>query len=127
MKRKSFLFVLTGLALGAIFATATTTPAQESPDKQILDLAGKWEITYTNDAVRIYAIDAKGMVSFDEANLKGRIVRKSEALILVFGGDPKTERLTMGVDGRLFVEHFHQQEDLVGKRPVVIGIGIRQK
>ena len=57
----------------------------------------------------------------------GRISRKSEALLLMFGGDPKVERLTMGMDGRLFIEHYQQQADLVGKKLEIMGIGVRQK
>jgi hypothetical protein len=47
--------------------------------------------------------------------------------LLSFQGDAKVERLTMGTDGRLFVEHFQQQADLLGKFPEIMGIGIRQK
>ena len=47
--------------------------------------------------------------------------------MLLFAGDARIERLTMGTDGRLFVEHFPQQADLLGKMPEIMGIGIRQK
>jgi hypothetical protein len=116
------------LSITAVFtATALSVPAQEAKDKPLADLAGDWQITYTNGAVRHYSIDAQGVATFEGENLRGRVYRKSEALLLSFGGDARIERLTMGTDGRLFVEHFQQQSDALGKMPEIMGIGIRQK
>jgi hypothetical protein len=126
--RGSGVFARTGFSIAALFAAAAlSVPAQEAKDKDVADLEGEWEITYTNGAVRLYSIDKQGAVTFERENMKGRVFRKSEALLLSFAGDAKIERLTMGRDGRLFVEHFQQQAELLGKVPTIMGIGIRQK
>ena len=128
MRRNARVFARTILTIG-VLATATvlTVPAQEAKDKAMAELAGEWQISYTNGSDRLYSIDRQGLVSFEREKMKGRVVRKSEALLLLFAGDARVERLTMGKDGRLFVEHFPQQPDLLGKMPEVMGIGIRQK
>src|SRR5262245_22345394 len=117
-----------GLSIIALFAAVVlSVTAQEVKDKGLADLAGQWQITYTNGAVRLYSIDNQGVATFEQENVKGRVFRKSEALLLSFAGDAKIERLTLGTDGRLFVEHFQQQADVVGKFPEIMGIGIQQK
>ncbi len=90
-------------------------------------LVGDWQVTYTNGSVRHYTVDRQGFVVFEQEKRKGRAVRKSEATLLYFSGDTRVERLTLGIDGRLFIEHFSQQADLIGKFPEIMGIGIRQK
>jgi hypothetical protein len=112
-----------------VTSSAVLVPAQEPKDKAIADMAGEWQVSYTNGSIRVYAIDGQGLVTFksEQESRKGRVFRKSEAILLMFGGDPKVERLTMGTDGRLFVEHFQQQADLLGKKLEIMGIGIRQK
>ena len=37
------------------------------------------------------------------------------------------ERLTLGTDGRLFIEHYDPKEDFPDKKAAHIGIGTRQK
>lgn len=123
----AFALLLTTFGPWGAFTTPGSTPAQESADKDIADLAGDWEITFLGGNVRHYSIDKQGNVTFAEEKRKGRVKRKSEALLLPFEGDSKLERLTMGVDGRLFVEHFDRPEDLVEKMANLIGIGIRLK
>jgi hypothetical protein len=113
--------------VGLWFVPWAATGAQEKGDTQIAVLAGEWKITYTNDAVRVYVIDTGGKVSFDEEKLKGQIKRKGAALLLEFEGDDRLERLTLGTDGRLFVEHYSPQGDFPDKKPAHIGIGVRQK
>lgn len=126
--RKSRAFTRTGLSIAACFAAAAlSVPAQEAKDKDLADLTGEWEISYTNGAVRLYSIDKQGAVTFAQEGMKGRVSRKSEALLLGFAGDAKIERLTMGRDGRLFVEHFMQHAELLGKVPEIMGIGVRQE
>jgi len=113
--------------VGLWFVPWAATGAQEKGDTQIAVLAGEWKITYTNDAVRVYVIDTGGKVSFDEEKLKGQIKRKGAALLLEFEGDDRLERLTLGTDGRLFVEHYNPKGDFPDKKPAHIGIGVRQK
>jgi hypothetical protein len=125
MKRRQFAGVILGC--WAFSRTSGARAADDWFDKQIADLAGEWEITYTNDAVRRYTIDKEGVVTFEATKQNMRITRKGEALMLAFQGDGKVERLRMGVDGRLFVEHFLSHTEPVEKRPHAIGIGIRQK
>ncbi|MHC5539682.1 hypothetical protein ACYOEI_15805 [Singulisphaera rosea] len=122
-------FVLIGSILAIAIGGRSTSPAtaQELADKQLAEMEGEWEITYTNAAVRTYRIDKDGVVRFSEEGLKGRIQRKSEALILGFEEDERVERLTMGMDGRLFIEHFAEEVELVETKATIMGIGIRQK
>jgi hypothetical protein len=127
MQRRRFAGVILGLGAGAVLKTIGARGADDWFDKQIADLAGEWEVTYTNDAVRRYTIDKEGVVTLEATKQKSQITRKGEALMLAFQGDAKVERLTMGVDGRLFVEHFLSHTEPVQKRPHAIGIGIRQK
>jgi hypothetical protein len=101
--------------------------AQEPGDTRIGVLAGEWKITYTHDAVRVYAIEMDGRVSFAEENLKGQIRRKGAMLLLVFEGDDRLERLTLGTDGRLFVEHYNPKGDFPEGKAKHVGIGVRQK
>ena len=103
--------------------------AQEKGDTGIGVLAGEWKIEYTHGAVRTYVIETNGKVSgtADEEKLKGRISRKDGILLLIMEGDGKLERLTLGTDGRLFVEHYGNKDDYPEKKATYIGIGIRQK
>jgi len=101
--------------------------AEDKVDTQISVLAGEWKITYTNDAVRVYTIETSGKVSFAEEKLQGQIKRKDGALLLTFEGDNRLERLTLGTDGRLFVEHYDPKDDFPDKKAAHIGIGTRQK
>ncbi len=122
------------IAVSAIFVLgicllSASANAQEKVDNQIAVLAGEWKITYTNDTGRVYVIDKDGKVLFDEekAGWKGQIKRQEAALLLEFEGDNRLERLTLGTDGRLFLEHYYTSEFLDGKKPRHIGIGVRQK
>jgi hypothetical protein len=58
--------------------------------------------------------------------LIGRIVRASGTLLLEQERDAKMERLTLGVDGRLFVEHWRHTSHFPDGS-IVFGIGIRQQ
>ena len=60
-------------------------------------------------------------------DFRGSRTRKDGALLLVFEGDGKLERLTLGSDGRLFVEHYGNADDYPAKKAKLIGIGVRQK
>jgi hypothetical protein len=119
------LSLLTALAAAAVGLLPAR--AEDKADTQITVLAGEWKITYTNDAVRVYTIDTSGKVSFAEEKLQGQIKRKDGALLLTFEGDNKVERLTLGTDGRLFVEHYDPKDDFPDKKAAHIGIGTRQK
>jgi hypothetical protein len=114
-------------ALGGVAAVPVT--AQEKRDTGISVLAGEWQIDYTYGAVRTYVVEPDGKVSgtAEEEKLKGRITRKDGTLILIMEGDGKLERLTLGTDGRLFVEHYGNAADYPEKRATHIGIGVRQK
>ena len=120
-------FAVACLTAVAIFAPLTDSRAQEPADKEIAGLAGEWKISYSNGAVREYAIDKQGKVSFDAENLKGKITRKKEGLVLVFEGDEKLERLTSGSEGRLIIKHYNPKSDFPDNKPVALGIGVRQK
>ena len=103
--------------------------AQEKGDTGIVVLTGEWKIEYTHGAVRTYVIEKNGKVSgtADEEKLKGKISRKDGILLLIMEGDGKLERLTLGTDGRLFVEHYGNKDDYPEKKATHIGIGVRQK
>ncbi|HEX5270813.1 MAG TPA: hypothetical protein VFW33_10015 [Gemmataceae bacterium] len=66
-------------------------------------------------------------MTFEEEKLKGQIKRKGLALLLEFEGDDRLERLTLGTDGRLFVEHYNPKGDFPDGKAKHIGIGVRQK
>lgn len=121
---KTTLRLVAFVMIGSALALAA---AQEPTDKQVAEMEGDWEVTYTNTSVRFYSIDKDGVVKFPEEGLKGQIRRKAEALLLGFEGDGKIERLTMGMDGRLFIEHFTEQAGLIEAKATIMGIGIRQK
>jgi hypothetical protein len=121
------MFKLLPFAVLAVALAAGDRPADDKEDNQIAVLAGEWKVAYTNDAVRVYAIEKDGKVSFDEEKLKGRIKRSGGVLLLAFEGDDKLERLTLGVDGRLFVEHYDPKANYPDKKASWIGIGTRQK
>ena len=115
------------VSLGFLRSAEALGFSEPKLDPLIADLVGEWRITYNDGASREYKVDSKGVLSFEAEQSQGQIVRKSEALLIWFPGNPKMERLTMGVDGRLFVEHFPSQDELVKNKPALIGIGIRQK
>jgi hypothetical protein len=122
----------TALALMALvtgLAVCASVRAEEKTDTQIGVLAGEWQIDYTHDAVRTYVVEKDGQVAgtAGEEKLKGRITRKDGVLLLIFDGDGKLERLTLGSDGRLFVEHYGNADDYPAKKAKLIGVGVRQK
>ncbi len=124
---RTFGSVLLAVTSVATILTSSARPQDSKDSKAMTELAGVWHITYTNGSVRHYTIDKQGSTKFEQENRQGRAIRKSEANLLYFAGDTRMERLTLGIDGRLFVEHFAQQADLVGKSAEIMGVGIRQK
>jgi hypothetical protein len=84
---------------------------------------GKWVITYANSAVRHYILDARGNVTFSEADQRATLTRINGQLLLAFG-DGKLERVKL-VDGKLQVEHFNPPSDYPNK-PNTTGVGTRQ-
>jgi hypothetical protein len=121
------LYAAVAVVVALALTTAAMSRAEEPADTQIAVLAGEWKVTYTNDAVRVYAIDKDGTVVFDEEKLKGQIKRKGASLLLEFDKDDRLERLTLGTDGRLFVEHWNPKADFPDAKPKHMGIGVRQK
>jgi len=115
------------ISVGLLRSAEAFAFAEPKLDPLIADIVGEWQITYTNEAVRIYKFDPKGIATFEAEGRTGQVRRKSEALLLAFTGDEKQERLTMGVDGRLFVEHFLSRDDLIRGKAGTMGIGIRRK
>jgi hypothetical protein len=122
-------FAITCFLFAVGIVACTSALAQEKGDTGIGVLAGEWKIDYTNDAVRTYIVEQDGKVAgtADEEKLKGQIKRKNGMLLLTFEGDGKVERLTLGTDGRLFIEHYDPKENFPEKKATWIGIGIRQK
>lgn len=106
-----------------------TEKEKDQTDTPFEMLAGNWQIDYTNGAVRHYVIDKDGKVSgtADEERLKGRIKRMGDTLILIFAGDGKLEKLTLGADGRLFVDHYTDKDDYPAQKAPITGIGVRLK
>jgi hypothetical protein len=127
MKRRCAAFAGAALVAAVVLAPGLLGRAEEPADSQVAVLAGERKIVYTHDAVRVYSIDTDGKVSFDEEKLKGQIKRKGSALLLQFDGDDRIERLTLGTDGRLFVEHFNPKSDFPDGKAKHMGIGVRQK
>jgi hypothetical protein len=121
-----------GISLVLIAGLAVVTQARAAGIRDadpIAPLAEMWKITYTNDAERLYLIQKDGKVigTAGDEKLNGRIRRKGKTLLLTFDGEDKVERLTPGTDGRLFLEHYHPASDYPDKKPMHIGIGVRQK
>lgn len=114
-------------AAGTAMVPVPATVADEKSEVPFARLAGKWKIEYSSDATRGYIIDRDGSVSYPDANLKGKITRQDNMLLLVFEDDDKLERLTPAIDGRLLVEHYNPKANFPGKRWTVIGIGVREK
>ncbi len=114
-------------AFGAV--SVNMSRGQEKSDTGISVLAGEWKIEYTHGAVRTYVVEKDGKVSgtADEEKLKGQITRKDGILLLIMEDDGKLERLTLGVDGRLSVEHYGNKADYPEQKASHVGIGIRQK
>ncbi len=108
--------------LGAVFLLRPAAPAEG-----VAALAGEWTITYTNGAVRVYTIQPDGTVASRDPMLWGRVHDEGGMLLLTFDGDDKLERLTAGEDGRLFVEHYAPKTDFPLKKPLWVGIGLRQR
>lgn len=123
------LLVLVFVAFTVGLATRTSARADEKGDTQIGVLAGEWKVEYTHGAVRNYVIEKDGKVAgtADNEKLPGQISRKDGTLLLIFEGDGKLERLTLGSDGRLFVEHYNPSENYPDRKASVMGIGVRQK
>lgn len=90
-------------------------------------LAGQWRITYfPNKATRTYTIERNGRVYFRESSARSQIDKTDQGFLLRFDSEPKKlERLTLGNDGRLFVEHFNPANGFPNA-PDQIGIGVRQ-
>jgi hypothetical protein len=116
------------LCVLAVIASAPAV-AQQKGDTGIGVLAGEWKIEYTHGPVRTYVVEKTGKVSgtADDEKLKGQITRKDGVLLLIMEGDGKLERLTLGTDGRLFVEHYGNKDDYPAKNATHIGIGVRQQ
>ncbi len=123
------LLALGFVALTVGLAAWPSARADEKGDTQIGVLAGEWKVEYTHGAVRNYAIEKDGKVAgtADDEKLTGQISRKEGILFLIFEGDGKLERLTLGSDGRLFVEHYNPKENYPDGKASHIGIGVRQK
>lgn len=119
----SFSFLANTSLLGYMSITL-----QDGSEGKIAALEGRWRITYTNDATRTYVIEKNGDLSFIDEDLKGKIEFKDGILQLTFPADerPIMERLTLGTDGRLFVEHYNPKADYPKKKPKFIGIGVRK-
>jgi hypothetical protein len=121
------LFVAFIVLVGLLCASMTTQAqgSRGSVKKTLNNLAGTWEITYhPNKTVRTYTITKRGEVYFAEEDRRGQITAGSAGLLLDFGTDQKLERLTLGTDGRLFVEHYNPST-LFPDDPDQIGIGRR--
>jgi hypothetical protein len=118
------------IAIGVMATALAPAHTQEKTDNQIAVLAGEWKVTFPNDYVRVYKIETDGKVSHtsaDSKSWKGQITRKDGMLVLYFEGGTAIERLTLGVDGRLFSEYWDPKADFPDKSAHLIGVGIRQK
>lgn len=89
----------------------------------IAEISGRWDIKYSNRVVRRYAISSEGVVTWDGRRL-GRIEILDGTLVLKQLQDEKVERLTLGLDGRLFVEHWRHTSHYPD-RPFEFGISTR--
>lgn len=123
------LLVIGFAASTLVLVTRTSASAEEKGDTQIGVLAGEWKVEYTHGAVRTYVVEKNGKVAgtADDEKLVGQIKRQDGVLLLTFEGDGKLERLTLGSDGRLFVEHYGVKDDYPEQKASHIGIGVRQK
>jgi hypothetical protein len=122
--------ILLGVTIGVMATALAPARTEEKADNQIAVLAGEWKVTFPKDYVRVYTIETDGKVahtSGDGKLWKGQITRKDGALLLAFDGGSAVERLTLGVDGRLFSEYWDPKADFPDKNAHLIGIGVRQK
>jgi hypothetical protein len=121
--------ILLGVNIGVMATVLAPARAQET-DNQIAVLAGEWKVTFPKDYVRVYTIETEGKVahtSGDGKLWKGQITRKDGTLVLAFDGGNAIERLTLGVDGRLFSEYWDPRAEFPDKNAHLIGIGVRQR
>jgi hypothetical protein len=131
-KRRDVVMAMAALivTIGVMATTLASAHAQDKTDNQIAVLAGEWKVTFPNDFVRVYTIERDGKVAHtgaDGKEWKGQITRKDDMLQLSFDGGSAIERLTLGVDGRLFSEYWDPKADFPDKNAHKIGIGVRQK
>ncbi len=66
--------------------------------------AGTWNVAYTNNAERTYAVNAEGIVQFE--GRQGALLHANDQILLSFSDDSKLERLQLS-DGQLLIEHFN--------------------
>lgn len=86
---------------------------------------GEWKIRYSNKVTRRYTIEKNGNVIWDDKSI-GRLTRTGGQLLLEQKRDEKIERLTLGTDGRLFIEHWRHTSHFPNGS-FLFAIGIRQK
>jgi hypothetical protein len=122
--------IVLGVAVCVMAIVLAPARTQEKTDNQIAVLAGEWKVTFSKDYVRVYTIETDGKVAHTNGDgqlWKGQITRKDGMLLLAFEGGSAIERLTLGVDGRLFSEYWDPKADFPDKNAHLIGIGVRQK
>jgi hypothetical protein len=117
--------LMMGLVLG-IIATLVVTgwhSSSRSRSRELADLAGEWRITYSDGTQRLYQIRPHGWVTERWGERRqGHVRADGDGFVLTFDDDVAgiRERLTLGVDGRLFVE----VDDLMGGRGGKWGLGV---
>ena len=89
----------------------------------------EWKIDYTHGSVRTYVVEEDGKVAetADEEKPTSPTTRRDAIILLIMNGNGMLERFTLGVDGRLFVEHYGRTADYPERKDSHIGIGVRQK
>jgi hypothetical protein len=111
-----------GAALAAAAFVAWATPAA---DERPADLVGLWTVSYTNGATRVYIVDRAGNVTFADGRPVGVLSKQADGTLLLSLEGDKLERITLGTDGRLFVEHYAPRAGFPGIPPTCVGIGVR--
>jgi hypothetical protein len=117
--------VVCALSVAMMAHAQSLTTAEKK--KRFHDLLGTWQIKYyPNKAARTYVISGRGDVYFVEEDLYGKVSSTDDGVLLEFESDgPKTERITLGADGRAFIEHFNPRTQFPNN-PDQIGIGVRR-
>ncbi len=120
--------------VGLMVAPWATSRALAEGGAKIADLAGEWRISYGDSFIRVYTIDKDGKMrgNYDDEKwingykLTGQIERRDGMLLLNHKEEDTLERLTLGADGKLKIEHFHPKSDFPNK-VWGVGTGVRRK
>jgi hypothetical protein len=114
--------LIVGIVGTLVYGHWSGTASRNPP--QLADIAGEWRITYPNGREHFYRIQASGRVMNDWRT--GLVRLQGDTFVVTFDDDGKREHLTLGTDGRLFVEPDDPIGLQFGDPASGVGIGVRR-